>query len=259
MDDFLLRALIAGLGVAAVSGPVGCFVVWRRMSYFGATLAHAALLGVAMGLLLDVGANVGIVSVSLATALALALLRRRRLPMDTLLGILAHASLAFGLIALAFMETVRIDLMGYLFGDILSVGERDIFWILGGGIGVLAALAFLWRPLLSVTVHEELAQAEGVPAGRVHMAFLFLIAIVIASAMKVVGVLLIVSLLIIPAATARRFTATPESMAVGAALIGMASVGTGLQASLVWDTPAGPSIVAVAALLFFVSLLKKTR
>lgn len=260
MDDFLIRALIAGLGVALVSGPVGCFVVWRRMSYFGATLAHAALLGVALGLLLDVGANAGIIVVSLATALLLAMLRRqRRLPMDTLLGILAHATLAGGLIALAFMETVRIDLMAYLFGDILSVTRSDLVWVLGGGGAVMIILALLWRPLLNVTVHEDLAQAEGVDTGKVHFAFLILIAIIIAAAMKVVGVLLIVSLLIIPAATARRFTRTPETMAMAAALIGAGSVVGGLQASLTWDTPAGPSIVAVAAVVFFASLVKSVR
>lgn len=260
MDDFLLRALVAGLGVAAVSGPVGCFVVWRRMSYFGATLAHAALLGVALGLLLDVGANVGIVGVSLATALILAALRRqRRLPMDTLLGILAHATLALGLIALAFMETVRVDLMAYLFGDILSVDMSDLAWVLGGGACVLAALAWLWRPLLMVTVHEELAHAEGVASGPIHFGFLLLIAVIIAAAMKVVGVLLIVSLLIIPAATARRFSTTPETMAIAAAIVGMISVAGGIQASLAWDTPAGPSIVAVASALFFVSLLRTTK
>lgn len=260
MDDFLIRAAVAGVGVALVSGPVGCFVVWRRMSYFGATLAHAALLGVALGLALDVGANAGIVAVSLATALLLAVLRRqRRLPMDTLLGILAHGTLAAGLIALAFMQTVRVDLMAYLFGDILAVGGADLAWVLGGGTAVLGVLALLWRPLLNVTVHEDLAQAEGVRAGLVQNAFLLLIAVVIAAAMKVVGVLLIVSLLIVPAATARRFAGTPEGMAAGAAVLGALAVAGGLWASLKWDTPAGPSIVAVSAALFLLSLLKPAR
>lgn len=260
MDDFLVRALIAGVGVALVSGPVGCFVVWRRMSYFGATLAHAALLGVALGLALDVGANAGIVAVSLGTALLLAVLRRqRRLPMDTLLGILAHGTLAVGLIALAFMQTVRVDLMAYLFGDILAVGSADLAWVLGGGAAVLGVLAILWRPLLNVTVHEDLAQAEGTRAGLVQNAFLLLIAVVIAAAMKVVGVLLIVSLLIVPAATARRFACTPEGMAAGAAVLGALAVAGGLKASLEWDTPAGPSIVAFSAALFLLSLLKPAR
>lgn len=258
MDDFLLRALLAGCGVALVSGPVGCFVVWRRMSYFGATLAHAALLGVALGLLLDVGVNVGIIVVSLATALGLtALNRSHHLSTDTLLGILAHGSLAVGLIVLGLMETVRVDLTGYLFGDILSVGMADLAWIYGGGALVLAVLAALWRPLLSVTVHEDLARAEGVATEAVNVAFMVLIAVIIATAMKIVGVLLIVSLLIIPAATARRFATGPETMALGAAAIGILSVFGGLAASLQWDTPAGPSIVAAATGLFFISLLRR--
>ena len=251
MDDFLLYALGGGIGVALLTGPMGCFVVWRRMSYFGAALAHAALLGVALGLLADVGANAGIVVVCLATALGLAALQRHRpLPTDTLLGILAHGSLALGLLAVSFMDTVRVDLMGYLFGDILAVGPADLAWIGIGGLAALIILARLWTPLLNMTVHEELARVEGVAVERVRLGFMLLIALVIAVGMKVVGVLLIVSLLIIPAAVARRFSATPEAMALAAAAVGVISVVAGLGASLEWDLPAGPAIVGVAFTLF---------
>ncbi len=256
MDDFILSALAAGIGVALVAGPLGCFVVWRRMAYFGATLAHAALLGIALGFLFDIDIRLGIIFISVAvSALVVGLERARRLADDTLLGILAHGALAFGLVCLAFLEPVRIDLMAYLFGDILAVDGGDIAWIYGGGAAALAVLAAIWRRLLSLTVQEDLARVEGVKVTAVRLAFMLVMALVIAVAMKIVGVLLIVSMLIIPAAAARRFAATPEQMAAFAAIIGCIAVAGGLGASLIWDTPAGPSIVAVATVIFFLTLL----
>jgi zinc transport system permease protein len=254
MDDFLLRALVAGLGVALVAGPLGAFVVWRRMAYFGDTLAHSALLGVALGFLLEVSVNLSVIVVCVGLAMLLVVLQhQQRLASDTLLGILSHSALSLGLIVLALVETMRLDLMGYLFGDILAVMPEDIYWIWGGGLLALAALAFIWRPLLAMTVHEELARVEGVPVARVRLIFMLLIALVIAVAMKVVGILLITSLLIIPAATARRFATSPEQMALLAALTGCLAVGGGLYGSLQWDLPAGPAVVVAAALLFFIA------
>ena len=260
MDDFLLRALLAGLGVALIAGPLGSFVVWRRMAYFGDTLAHAALLGVALGFLLEFNANIGVIVVCVILALLLvALQQQRRLASDTLLGILSHTTLSLGLIAIASMETLRIDLMSYLFGDILTVNTTDLYWIWGCAIVALAVLIKIWRPLLAITVHEELAQVEGVPVTRIRLMLMLLMALVIAVAMKVVGILLITSLLIIPAATARTFARNPEQMALFAALIGSIAVSGGLGASLKWDLPAGPAIVVSAAILFFISHLWWSR
>ncbi len=256
MDDFLLRALLAGLGVALVAGPLGSFVVWRRMAYFGDTLAHAALLGVALGFLLEFNINLAVIVVCLALAVALvALQQQRKLANDTLLGILSHSTLSLGLIVLALMETLQLDLMSYLFGDILAVSNSDLYWIFGSTLLALTVLVLIWRPLLAITVHEELAQVEGVPVTLVRLALMLLIALVIAVAMKVVGILLITSLLIIPAATARGFARNPEQMAILAALIGCIAVSGGLFASLEWDLPAGPAIVVTAAALFFASPL----
>lgn len=253
MDDFVLRALAAGCGIAALAGPLGSFVVWRRMAYFGDTLSHSALLGVTLGFLLGVNPMVGVMVVCVALALALvALQRRRTLAADTLLGILSHGSLSLGLVALAFLETLRVDLMAYLFGDILSVTGSDLAWIYGGGVVALIGLALLWRRLLAVTVDEDLARVEGMPVEALRLAFMLLIALVIAIAMKIVGILLITSLLIIPAASARRFTRTPETMAALASLFGVASVVAGLLASLNWDLPAGPCVVVSAAALFLI-------
>ena len=255
-EAFFLRALAAALGVAVVAAPLGCFVVWRRMAYFGATLAHSALLGIALGILLGVSPTLGVAASAIAIALIVTLFERQRLiGRDTLLGILAHAGLALGLVALSFAEGPRIDLMATLFGDVLAVSGADLVWIGGGGVATLAALGVLWRPLLAVTLNEELARAEGVPVVAVQLGFMLTLAVTIAIAMKVVGVLLIVSLLIIPAATARPFARTPEQMALGAAAVGALSAIGGLFASLAWDTPAGPSIVVVATALFALGLV----
>ena len=257
MDSFVVYALVAGMGVALFMGPLGVFVVWRRMAYFGDSVAHSALLGVTLGVVLDIDLTAGTVAVCLTMALMLVFLRqqRRDLAEDTLLGILAHSSFALGLVTISFVATLRVDLMGYLFGDILAVSLADIAWIYAGGACALTALAFLWRPLLAITVHEELARVEGVNVIRTQAAFMLVIALVIALAMKVVGILLVTSLLIVPAATARRFARTPERMASFAALCGCAAVGLGIEASLLWDLPSGPAVVVSAAALFLLTTL----
>jgi zinc transport system permease protein len=254
LDDFFTRALLAGFGVAAVAGPLGCFIVWRRLAYFGDTLSHAALLGVALAFLLEVNITLAVFAVCLMVSLALLVLQRQAtLSADALLGLLAHSSLALGLVALAFMSWVRVDLMGFLFGDILAVSVTDLVVIYAGGAAVLAVLAVIWRPLFAVTVSPEIAQAEGINADRYNLVFMLLMASVIAIAMKIVGVLLITALLIIPAATARRLSSTPEQMAVISVFAGIAAVAAGLFGSLEWDTPSGPSIVVAALILFVIA------
>jgi zinc transport system permease protein len=260
MDDFLVRALIGGIGVALVAGPFGSFVVWRRLAYFGDTLAHSALLGVVIGYLLHLNLTLGVIAVCQLLALLLFLLQRRRgLAGDTLLGILAHSALSLGLVLLALAETLRVDLLSYLFGDILAIGRADLYWIYGGGGMALLALVLIWRPLLAVTVHEDLAEVEGVPVARINWSFMALMALAVALLMKVVGLLLVTAMFIIPAATARRFATTPETMAAGGAGCGIIAVVAGLFASYRWDTPAGPAIVIAAALLFTIGFLMPGR
>ncbi|MEO3997238.1 zinc ABC transporter permease subunit ZnuB [Mesorhizobium sp. CAU 1732] len=256
LDDFFTRALIAGVGLALTTGPLGCFIVWRRMAYFGDTMAHSALLGVALAFLFEINLTAGVFIVATLVSIALMLLQRRgALSADALLGILSHSTLALGLVIVGFMSWVRVDLMGFLFGDILAVSRLDIALIYGGGALVIAVIAWIWRPLLAATVNEELAHAEGMAPERTRFIFMLLMALVIAIAMKIVGVLLITSLMIIPAATARKFSATPEQMAVLASLIGAVAVVGGLFGSLEFDTPSGPSIVVAALVLFLASLL----
>jgi zinc transport system permease protein len=260
VDDFLVRAWLAGIGVALLTAPLGCFVIWRRMAFFGDAMAHSALLGVAIGFLVGLHPTIGVIMVTVAVALALLGLQRRAwLSGDTLLGILSHATLSFGLVAIGLMPWLRLDLFGYLFGDILAVSPRDISLIYGGGLVVLAVLAVIWRPLLAATVHEDLARAEGVPVERVQLVFMVLIAATIALAMKVVGILLITAMLIIPAAAARRFAPSPERMAALTAVFGTLAVTFGLAASWRLDTPSGPSIVVAAVVLFMLSEVPRQR
>ncbi|WP_226488879.1 zinc ABC transporter permease subunit ZnuB [Pseudomonas sp. B20] len=260
MADFLLYALLAGVALAVVAGPLGSFVVWRRMAYFGDTLSHAALLGVALGFLLDISPTIAVTVGCLLLAVLLVTLQQRQpLASDTLLGILAPSTLSLGLVVLSFMHEVRIDLMAYLFGDLLAISPADLGWILGGSTLVLVLIVALWRPLLAMTVHEELARVEGLPVATLRMTLMLLIAVVIAVAMKIVGVLLITSLLIIPAAAAQRHARSPEQMALGASLLGVIAVCAGLSLSWFKDTPAGPSIVVSAAALFLLSFVLPRR
>ena len=256
LDDFFSRALIAGVGVALVAGPLGCYIVWRRLAYFGDTLSHAALLGVALALLFQVNITLSVFLVSVFASLALVLLQRRiTLSVDALLGLLAHSALAVGMVALSFMTWVRVDLMGFLFGDILAVTPFDIAVIWGGGLFVLLILVIFWQSLFAATVNLELAQAEGMKPEQANIIFMMLMAAVIAISMKIVGVLLITSMLIFPAAIARRFASGPEMMALIAALVGIIAVFGGLYGSLQWDTPAGPSIVVAASVFFILTVI----
>lgn len=250
LDDFMVRAALAGVGVAIAAAPLGCFVVWRRMAYFGDATAHAAILGVALSLALSMSVFAGALVVALVMALVVNALTGRGYAMDTLLGVLAHSALAFGLVAVSFLSGIRIDLMAYLFGDILAVSRGDLAVIWGGSALVVALIGWRWSALLTATLNEDLAYASGINPKREQLVLTLALAITVAAAIKVVGVLLIAAMLIIPSAAARPLARTPEGMALVAALIGAVSAGLGLRAAFVFDTPAGPSIVCVAALIF---------
>jgi zinc transport system permease protein len=260
MEPFLIRALAAGIGLAIVAAPLGCFVVWNRMAYFGETIAQASLIGVALGLLFKLDLTLMTLVVTLAVAgLLIALQRQKMLPLDSLLGLLAHGALAIGVIATSLVKGPSVDLMGYLFGDIFAVSTTDLTWVFGGGTLVLAVLWHYWHPLLSLAVHEELAAAEGVDRAWVKAALVVLLSLTIAVAMKIVGILLIIAFLIMPAAAARPHVSTPEAMAVGAAGIGVVGVIAGLALSYRADIPGGASIVLVLAVIAGLSLTLGAR
>ncbi|GAA6146754.1 zinc ABC transporter permease subunit ZnuB [Thalassolituus maritimus] len=259
-DTWWLMPLAAGLLLAVSAGPLGSFVVWRRMAFFGDTLAHGALLGVTFGVLTDLNPTLALVLGSVALALVLLPLQlASRLSADTLLGIVSHGTLAIGLVALSLTDGVRVDLMGYLFGDLLAINEDHVLWLIASTVLTLTVLIVFWDSILAVTVSPELAKIEGRPVLLLDLVLIMLLALTVALAMKVVGILLISALLIMPPAAAHALSRGPRRMAAIASVIGIVSVAVGMWSSFHWDTPAGPSIVVTAMLLFVASLLVPRR
>lgn len=255
-DRFIVYALAAGLALALVVGPLGSVVVWRRMAYFGDTLAHAALLGVALAVAAEQLPIVGVGFIGVLIAVVLFWLEKQRdLSTDTLLGILSHSALALGLIVLSLIQSqgFNVNLMSYLFGDLLAVSQSDLVIMYSTALVILLVFSRLLSPLISISVNEELARVDGIAVEKVRFIFMILLALVIAVALKVVGILLITALLIIPAATARLYSKSPRQMVVVSVIISAATVVLGLYSSLGWDLPAGPAIVVAASCMFFVS------
>ncbi|MBM3584539.1 MAG: hypothetical protein FJX36_08990 [Alphaproteobacteria bacterium] len=254
MDDFLIRAGLAGVAAALAAGPLGSAVLWGRMAFFGDALAHAALLGIVVALIADWHPWLGVAGVGLVVATVLAWsLADPKLAPDSLLAALSHGSLAVGLVVLAIVGRAQVDLYGYLFGDILAVGPADLAWALAGMAVAIAGTVALWRPLIAILIHADVAAVEGIAVRRVRLAFLVLLALTVAVAMKTVGILLVTALLVLPAAAARSFARTPEAMAVLASLLGVAAVVLGLAFSVLVDAPSGPAIVCVATVLFAIA------
>lgn len=254
MFELLIPSLITGIALSFITGPLGCFVVWRKMSYFGDTLSHAALLGISFGFLLHINPFYSVIFVIILLAVCLVVLEtQQKLAIDTLLGILAHSSLSLGIIVISLMSNIRVDLMGYLFGDLLAITFTDMYLIILGVICVMIVLFFYWNKFLFITVNEELAYTNGINIIKTKLILTLLLALTIGLSMKFVGALIITSLLIIPAATARSYAKTPEQMAILAIIVGIFSVIGGLMISVYYDTPTGPSVVIVNALLFILA------
>ena len=251
IDEFIINALVAGILVAAIAGPLGCFMVWRKMAYFGDTVSHSALMGVALGIAFDSENPLIMIATCSAVAMMLLFLQRdRRFSSDTLLGILAHSALSVGMIVISMMDHFRTDMMYYLVGDILAISEENIYTIAGVAAFAAICLFFIWRDLLSLTVHEDLAHTEGVNVARIKVAYMLLIAFLVAVALKVIGVLLITALMIIPAAAARTVSRTPLQMILFSSIAGIIAVTSGIWTSSEWDVPTGPAIVLSATIIF---------
>ncbi|EIJ70120.1 zinc ABC transporter permease subunit ZnuB [Pasteurella bettyae] len=257
MFEIIFPAWLTGMLLSLITAPLGAFVVWRKMAYFGDTLSHSALLGVAIGIFLNVNPYLAILILTLILAIAMVWLESHsQFSVDTILGIIAHSCLSLGVVTVGLLQNVRVDLMGYLFGDLLAVNYQDLIYIGVGVIVVISVLIYQWRPLISTTVSPELAQVEGINIRRMRFILMILTALTIALSMKFVGALIITSLLIIPAATARRFAKTPESMVFIAIILSMIAVSLGLLLSAFYNTAAGPSVVICSSFIFLMSLLK---
>lgn len=260
MFEILLPAWLTGILLSLITAPLGAFVVWRKMSYFGDTLSHSAIFGVALGIMFNLNPYLAILCLVVVLALILVWLENHtRFAVDTLLGIIAHTSLSLGVVTIGLLGNIRVDLINYLFGDLLSISYTDIYLVALGVLIVLGVLCYQWKALLSTTISPELAQIEGINVKRTRLILMLLTAITIALSMKFVGALIITALLIIPSATARRFAKSPEQMVIIAILFSMIAVSLGLALSAYYDTPAGPSVVIAAAFLFTLSLFKSQQ
>ncbi len=260
LEPFVLQALAIALGVAIIAGSLGCFVIWRKMSYYSDALSHSALLGVAIGIALGVGITGGLLILILIFSVVLFLLERNGLlGNDTILGLLSHLSLALGVVILGLLDVPSVDLLHYLFGDLLSSNSNDLLWVYMVAALVLTSLVLFWQPLLLLTLNQDLAKAEGVSVNLYHIGFIGLIALSVAVCVQTVGVLLMTALLIMPAAIARIWSSSAKQMFVLSIGFAMFSAIAGLALSIFYDVVSAPAIVLVLGVLFFVSQVKLLR
>ena len=255
-DLFIIRALIAGIAVAILVGFLGCFVVWRKMAYFGDSLSHSALLGIALGLFYSVDVNLSVIVVCTLFAVILTYLQQNKiLATDSLLGILAHSSLALGMVIISFIKNKTVDIHSYLFGDILTVTNSDIYLIIFCTIIVLALLLWNFSSLVLLTISQDLAKVKGIKIFFMQLLLMFLMTLVVAISINIVGILLITSMLIIPASCARFFSKDIKQMAIISSLIGVISVIAGITSSIHFDVPTGPAIIVSATSIFVLSII----
>ena len=254
LDDFIIRALLGGIAVALAAGPLGSFIVWKKMAFFGDAVAHSSVLGVVIGIIIGLNQSISVAIFALLFALLITALRKQKfLAGDTILGLAAHGALAFGVILQAVVVPGQFNLTSLLFGDILAISYSDIAIMYAGSFIIICGIASIWRPLLLSTINEDIARVEGVNVSKISFLFTLMVALMVALSIKIVGVLMVSALLIVPAATARLFSQTPERMSYLASTFGVLAVCIGIFTSLEFDTPAGPSVVA--ALLVVLSLV----
>jgi zinc transport system permease protein len=254
MDDFIYRAIIASIGVSLIAGSLGCFVIWKRLSYFSDSISHSALLGVALGLATGLGINLGLVIVGGLFAVLIVVLQQKEFwSSDAVLGIFSHLSLSLGIVVLGIIGNQNTDYFAYLFGDILSITSKDLYWIFSVLIVVVSILVFNWKKLLLLTLNEELAKAEGINKLYYDLLFMFLIALAVSVSVQIVGVLLITSLLIIPPAISRVISNSPVMMILASMIVSIFSVLLGLYLSIDFDLATGPTIVITLGALFFIA------
>lgn len=258
-EPFILQAIIGGIGIAILCGPLGSYVVWHRMAYFGDTISHAALLGIGLSLFFHLHYLIGVLAICMLIGILLISYNRQRLPLsnDSILGIISHSSLALGIILIYLLKPPNFDILNYLFGNILTLNLYDIGLIY---ICVFFNLIVIWRywsRLVAITIDSNLASIHGIKTSRIQMIFILIMALTIGISIKLIGALLITSLLIIPAATARHLSKTPKQMAIFASSIGIIGVILGIFGSTYFDIPTGPAIILSFGILFLTSLLKR--
>lgn len=258
MTDCIIKAILAGIGIAIIAGPIGSLMMWRRMTYFGDALAHATLLGASIAIILNINIYCGLIAISLIIAILLTIItEQQKFTNDSTLSILSHIILAVGLISATLSKNTRIDLLGYLYGDILSINNIDLIYIYVIDIIIIGILSFIWDKLVFITIHKELAIAEGIKETAIKWIFILLISLIFIVATRLVGILLINSLLTIPCAIAKMWAKSTKQMAILGSIFGCITIVMGILTALIWDLPTGPTIVVSSALLFLIALISK--
>lgn len=256
LDDFLLRSIIAGTMMVTIAAPIGCLMVWQRLAFLSDTLGHAAVLGVGLGLLLQLPPMVGVLGVVLLIVISLSqVVNFNNALSETTLAIISNTGLAAGLIILGLLPENTVSVEAILFGDLLSVTLTDLGMILITTLVLVFLLKQHWRSFVAVSVSREIAQAEGIQVRKVQLLMYLMIALLVAVMMKVMGVLLIAAMLVIPTSTARMLSNSPERMVIFSAFYGVAALAGGLLSSFQFDWQTGPSIVLSATGLLLVTLL----
>lgn len=255
---FLTRALIGVVMLGVLTAVLGVFVVLRRMAFFSDAIAHSSLAGIALGLLFGIDPTVGAIAFSLLVAAGIVSINQKKiLALDTIIGVFFAAAVAIGVLVIGELRTVRVDLLGFLFGDILALNNSDL-WLIGLlGIVVLVLIGAATKSLVQIAFHDDLARVAKIPVVAYEYLFMLVLALVVALGIKVAGVILIGPLLIIPAAAAKNVARDFRGMIGLAVVFGLLSSVVGLLASYGLDTASGPTIVLLAAILFFLTLIAR--
>lgn len=256
---FLVRALVGVVILAIVTALLGVFVVLRRMAFFGDAIAHSSLAGIALGLLFGIDPTVGAIVFSLLVAAGIvAVGNKKTLAFDTVIGVFYAAAVALGILLIGELR-LRADLLGFLFGDILALRTIDVWIIAILGCAVVALVVWATKPLVQIAFAEDLARVSGIPVSAYEYLFMLLLALVVALGIKVAGVILIGPLLIIPAASAKNIAVNFKSMLLFSIGFGILSSVVGLFASYRFDIAAGPTIILLAAFMFLLTLVLRSK
>jgi ABC-type Mn2+/Zn2+ transport system permease subunit len=252
---FMQRGLLAAVLVAAVCGILGSFVVLKGLAFIGDALAHASFGGVALAFVLGANIYLGAFVFALATAFGIgAVSRRGRVSFDTAIGVLFSGTFALGILIISRVDRYTTDLFAYLFGDVLSITEGDLWTIAALGLVVLALVAAFYRQLLFAAFDPTVAAASGIPARFLEYLLLALLGVTIVTAIQAVGIIMVVALLVTPSATAYLFASRFHHMILASVAVGSFSALLGIYLSYYLDLASGAAIILVATALFFLTL-----
>ncbi len=253
---FMKRAILAMLFVAPAAAAVGVPLVHFRMAFFSDAIGHSAFTGVAIGVLLGVHPLLTMVAFGLFVAWAIVLVKgRTELSSDTVIGVFFSTVIALGVAVISAQKGLTRNLQAYLYGDLLAVSEVELLWMGILLLAVFAYLLFAFNKIMLVGIHEGFAKSMGVPVRALEISFALVVALVVTTAIRAVGILLVTALLVVPAAAARNVARGAASAFWTAAVIAVASGLLGIAASYYLDTATGATVVLVAAAFFVVTAL----